>query len=160
MRGLWWDLRLGIRALIRARGFSTVAVGMLAIGIGATTTMFSAIEGVLLRPLPYREPDRLVAAWESRSAEHIRGGVAAATSLDWKSSTRSLDELAAYRPWGFVLTGDGVPERILGARVSANLFTLLGVTPLLGRTFRPEEDRAGQPRVVLLSEELWRRSAL
>ena len=157
MAGLWWDLRIGFRALVRARGFTVVAVGILAIGIGATTTMFSAIEGVLLRPLPYREPERLVAVWESSAAEHIRGGVAPATLLDWRAAAGSLEDLAAFRPWGVVLTGDAVPERILGARVSANLFPLLGVAPLLGRTFRAGEDLLGQPRTVLLSEELWRR---
>ncbi len=157
MAGLWWDLRIGFRGLLRARSFTVVAVGILAIGIGATTTMFSAIDGVLLRPLPYREPDRLVAVWESSAAEHIRGGVAPATLLDWRAAARSLDGLAGFRPWGFVLTGEGVPERILGARVSANLFPLLGVAPLLGRTFRTGEDLPGQPRTVLLSEELWRR---
>jgi putative ABC transport system permease protein len=113
---------------------------------------------VLLRPLPYEQPDRLVALRESDPRQDTRrAGVSAANFVDWRADNRTFADLAAYRPWGFVLTGQNEPERVLGARVSANLFSLLGVRAIAGRTFVPDEDRLGRDKVVLLSEELWRR---
>ena len=158
MTDLWQDVRYGIRVLVRARGFTIVTVLVLGLGIGASTTIFSAINGVLHRPLPYHEPDQLVTLSESNVRQKtLHAGASPANVLDWIQLNRTFDGLAAYRPWGFVLTGDGDPERVLGARVSANLFSLLGVTALHGRTFLPGEDRIGSDTVVLVSEELWRR---
>src|SRR3989442_1358835 len=165
MTDLWQDVRYGIRVLVRARGFTALTVIVLGLGIGASTTILSAVNGVLRRPLPYRNPQQLVAIWEFNVREggpsvreHTpRAAVSPPNFLDWRDLNRTFDGLAAYRPWGFVLTGDGEPERVLGARVSANLFSLLGVAALHGRTFLPGEDRIGSDTVVLVSEELWRR---
>jgi putative ABC transport system permease protein len=157
MSDLLQEIRHGVRALFRARGLTVATVIILGLGIGASTTIFSAVNGVLRRPLPYADPDRLVALWESNPRQHTdRAGVSAPDFVDWRGLTRTLEGLAAYRPWGFVLTG-GEPERVLGAKVTANLFPLLGVGALRGRTLLPEEDRLGNDNVVMLSEELWQR---
>jgi putative ABC transport system permease protein len=154
---MWQDLRYGIRTIARTPAMSAAIAITLGLGVGASTTVFSAIHAVLLRPLPYMQPDRLVIVRESdRRQESGRTGVSAANFVDWRASNPAFDGLAAYRPWGFVLTGDNEPERLAGARVSDDLFSLLGLTPIAGRTFVPGDDREGQ-RVVLLSEELWRR---
>ena len=165
MTDLWQDVRYGIRVLVRARGFTALTVIVLGLGIGASTTIFSAVNGVLRRPLPYRDPQQLVAISEFNVREGVpgvrehtpRAVVSPPNFLDWRDLNRTLDGVAACRPWGFVITGDGEPERVLGARVSANLFSLLGVAPLHGRVFLPDEDRVGNDSVALLSEELWRR---
>jgi putative ABC transport system permease protein len=155
MRELAHEIRYATRVLLRARGSTFALVIILGVGIGASTTIFSAVNGVLRRPLPYVDPDRLVALSESHRQLTERAAVSAANFVDWKELNRTFDALAAYRHWGFVLTGEGGPERVLGARVSANLFVLLGVHALYGRTFLPDDHRAAT--VVLLSEELWRR---
>jgi putative ABC transport system permease protein len=152
------DLRFAVRMLRRNPGFAIAAVMTLALGIGGSTAIFAVIHAVLLRPLPYPHPDRLVALSES----NLRGGISnAAVSppnlIDWISQSRTLENIAAYRYWGFVLTGAGEPERLSGARVSARLFPLLGVKLILGRTFLPEEDQFGGNPVVLVHEGLWRR---
>ncbi|MEJ7809333.1 MAG: ABC transporter permease [Gemmatimonadaceae bacterium] len=159
------DVRYGIRILIRARGFTAVAVTILGLGIGATTTLFSAINGVLRRPLPYDHPDRLVAISEFTPGQlATQPGTSAANFADWRELNRTFSGVAAYRRWGFVLGGGCAPgrgscepERVLGARASANLFSLLGVRAVHGRTFLPDEDGVGRPGVALVSEELWRR---
>jgi putative ABC transport system permease protein len=158
MSNLWQDVRYGFRVLLRAPGFTTLAVLILGIGIGASTTIFSAINGVLLRPLPYADPDRLVTLWESNPHQPTaRAGTSAPAFIAWRDGNRTFDGLAAYRLWGFDLSGTGEPERLLGARVSANLFSLLSVSALRGRGFVASDESPAQPRVVLLSEELWRR---
>ena len=158
MHDLWQDVRYGVRVLGRARGFTAVVVLILGIGIGASTILFTAINGVLLRPLPYVAPDRLVALRESNAAQPAeRASVSAPNFVDWSAQTRAMEGLAAFRSWGFVLTGADEPERVVGARVSDNLFSLLGVRPLRGRTLVPGDARPGSHRVVLLSEGLWRR---
>jgi putative ABC transport system permease protein len=152
---VWQDMRHGIRVLLRAPRVTAISVITLGVGIGASTTIFSALNGVLLRPLPYHEPSRLVALGESNPAVGAERRVSAPDFIDWWNLNRTLDRIAAYRPWGFVLTGSEGPERVLGARVSATLFPLLGVGALHGRTFLPDEDRFGSHHVVLVSEELW-----
>jgi len=152
------DVRYGVRVLLRDRGFTIVTILILALGIGASTALFSAINGILLRPLPYRQPDRLVAAWESSPNKlSARAGTSASAFTVWAERSRTFDGFAAYRSWGFDLTGAADPERIRGARVSGNLFSLLGAPPLLGRTLVPEDGLPGRQQVVLLSEELWQR---
>jgi putative ABC transport system permease protein len=151
-------MRFAIRSLLKAPGFSAAVIVTLAIGLGANAALFAVVNRILLRPLPYPDPAQLVAVGETRVPFRGRPGPASApTFLAWQRETRTLERLAAYRPWGFVLTGSGEPERLIGARVSADLFPLLGVTPLLGRTFRPEEDAFGRPRVAVVSEALWQR---
>src|SRR5437879_910512 len=144
-------MRRAIRSLGKAPGFSAAVVLTLAIGLGANAALFAVVNRILLRPLPYPDPARLVAVGETRHGLGGRPGPASApVFLAWQRASRTLERLAAYRAWGFVLTGSGEPERLAGARVSAGLFPLLGVTPLLGRTFTPDEDRFGAPRVALV----------
>ena len=146
-------MRLAIRSLGRAPGFSAAVVLTLAIGLGANAALFAVVNRILLRPLPYPDPANLVAIGETRDRAGGRPGPSSAPAfLAWQRENRTVERLAAYRAWGFVLTGNGEPERLAGARVSAGLFPLLGVTPLLGRTFTPDEDLFGRPRVALVSE--------
>jgi putative ABC transport system permease protein len=151
-------MRLAIRSLLKAPGFSAAVVLTLAIGLGANAALFAVVNRILLRPLPYSDPARLVAVGETRDGARGRPGPASApVFLAWQREARTVERLAGYRPWGFVLTGSGEPERLTGARVSSDLFPLLGVTPIVGRTFTPEEDVFGRPRVALVSEGLWQR---
>jgi hypothetical protein len=151
-------MRLAVRSLLKAPGFSAAVVLTLAIGLGANAALFAVVNRILLRPPPYADPARLVAVGETRDGLRDRPGpVSAPTFLAWQRETRTIERLAAYRPWGFVLTGSGEPERLTGARVSADLFSLLGITPTLGRTFTPDEDVFGKPRVAVVSEALWQR---
>ncbi|MGH9832483.1 MAG: ADOP family duplicated permease, partial [Blastocatellia bacterium] len=155
---LWQDLRYGARMLAKQPGFTLIVVLTLALGIGANTAIFSVVNAVLLRPLPYEAPDRLVYIWDSNpTAGFSRFASSPPNFADWRRQQQSFEHLAAFMSWNFNLTGRGEPERLQGARVSAELFPLLGVKPLLGRAFSPEEDKAGNNRVVLLSQALWRR---
>jgi putative ABC transport system permease protein len=158
MRDLLPDLRWALRALRRRPGFTALAVITLALGIGANSAIFSVVRAVLLRPLPYAEPDRLVSL-------HTRG--LAFAQGDWLSQPEiadiaaqpSLEGVAAYSDGvALNLTGRGEPERAIGAAATASLFSLLGISPLVGRTVRPEEDLPDGPSVVVLSHGFWRRS--
>ncbi|MBZ5514175.1 MAG: ABC transporter permease [Acidobacteriia bacterium] len=150
------DVRYGLRMLAKNPGFTAVAVLTLALGIGANTAIFSVVNGVLLRPLPYPEPDRLVRIYE-RSAQFNVMSVAYPNFLDWERTNRSFAGLAAYRGESFNFTGTGQPEQIPGAVVAANFFSVLDVKPLLGRTFTSDEDRQGANPVAMVSEGLWKR---
>jgi putative ABC transport system permease protein len=156
MSELLHDLRYAVRTLRRTPGFVVAAVLTLGLGIGGSTAIFGLVNAVLLRPLPYQDPDRVMAVGESSTASGPEPGVSPANFVDWEARSRTL-ELAAFRYWGFVLTGLGEPERIVGARVSASLVSVLGVNPILGRTFSREEDRFGGQRVVLVRQDLWER---
>src|SRR5262245_10974506 len=150
------DLRYGMRTLRRNPGFTFVAVLTLALGIGANTAIFSVVNAVLLRSLPYREPDRLVMLSYYREREGARLATGS-FYLDWRDQAKAFEQIAAYYFWTADLTGSGEPERLSAAFISANLFATLGVDPVLGRAFTPEEDTYGGPRAVILSEGLWRR---
>ena len=157
------DLRYAVRALRRTPGFSLTAVAILAIGIGAATTIFTVVNGVLLRPLPYREPERLAMIWNDlgEGAQSLPA-VSALDFLDYQERTRAFAGFAAASGPGLVrlrgnLTGDGDPERVDLSPVTASFFPLLGVAPALGRTFTAEEERPNGPRVALLSHRLWQR---
>ena len=150
------DLRHGLRTLAKNPGFTTVAVLTLALGIGANTAIFSVINGVLLNPLPYPQPDQLVMLY-SRTAEFPRSSTSYPNFLDWTRDSHSFSALAAYRDDNFNLTGMGEAERVPAGMVSAAFFPLLGVQPPLGRTFLPEEDQLGVPPVVLISRGFWER---
>jgi predicted permease len=156
VRTLLQDWRYGWRMLARNPGFSAVAVLTLALGIGANTAIFSVVNAILVRPLPYRNPEQLVWVWE-KSPQGRQAGVAPATFLDWREQSRLFEQLAAYDFEGFSLTGVAEPESVVGAWASANFFLLLGVEAALGRTFSPSEDRPGGERVVVLSHSLWQR---
>jgi putative ABC transport system permease protein len=155
MDTLLQDLRYGARALLRSPGFTAVAVMTLALGVGANTAIFSVVHGVLLRPLPYREPDRLVLAWETRGPR--RAAVTAPDFVDWKAQNQVFETLAARDAITANLTGAQEPERAEGRRVTADYFPMLGARPEHGRLFTADEARAGANRVVLLSHSLWQR---
>ena len=146
------DARYGARTLLRAPVFSLVAVVTLALGIGANTAIFSVVNAVLLRPLPYRNADRLVVALHSGSDP-----VAPANYIDWRDQSRSFQAMAAAEYWSANLTGSEAPEHLLGLRVTPNLLPMLGVDPLLGRQFAAGEDRKGAEHEVVLSYRLWQR---
>jgi predicted permease len=151
------DFRYAVRALRRTPGFTIVVLLVLALGIGAATAVFSIVDGVLLAPLPYSEPDRLVRVYETAPASQgfeIRS-VANPTLPQWKSRVRSLEGLAGFSGWTFDLSGNGRPEQLTGAVATTEFFRLLRVEPYLGRLFSPEEEVPGGPKVVLLSHQLW-----
>ncbi len=155
----WRDLHYGARMLLKNPGFTVIAVLALALGIGANTAIFSVVNAVLLRPLPYYDPQRLVVVTEDSEKDGVRGGEYAG-SIDyilWQAESTVFDNLVVFN-WGNIfLTGRGEPERFDSVRATANLFPALGVAPQLGRAFTPEEDRPGGPRVVILSHALWQR---
>ncbi len=153
---LFQDVRYGLRMLAKSPGFTAVAIITLALGIGANTALFSVVNGVLLNPLRYAEPDRLVALF-SRDRNFTRSSISYPNFLDWVRDNRSFSALAAYRNDDFNLTGMGEPERLPVEMVSASFFPLLGVKPVIGRPFRPEEDQVGAAPVVLISSGLWNR---
>src|SRR5688500_16145261 len=154
---LWQDARVAFRSSLRDRGMVLVALLSLAIGIGATTAIVSTVDSVLLRPLPYRDPDRIVMVWEEASFLGFPENTPApANYFDWIERNRVFEGMAATVPARANFTGDGTPERVLGRRVTANFFEVLGVRPMLGRTFTEEEDRQAAP-VVIISHSLWQR---
>jgi putative ABC transport system permease protein len=155
VEALLQDLKYGLRMLARNRGFTAVAVLTLALGIGANTAIFSVVNGVLLSPLPYRQPNQLMALYSKMQG--LRTSVAYPNFLDWERDNHSFSAMAAYVGDDFNLTGKGEPERVPGERISANFFTLLGVKPVIGRTFRSEEDQLGATPVALLSGGFWKR---
>jgi predicted permease len=150
------DIRYGLRQLRKSPGFAAVAVLTLALGIGANTAMFSVVDTILLRALPYQDPSQLVLVSETESvAPGDELGVAAQEFLDYRDQNRSFSSVAAFESSGFNLTGEGQPQRIRAARVSASTFPTLGVSPLMGRAFTTGEDRSGSGNVVELSYSLW-----
>ena len=159
MQTLWQDLRYGARILLKKHGFTLIAVLTLALGIGANTAIFSVVNSVLLRPLPYPNAERLMTIWEDHRARN--GPVNEWTSPtgfeDWRDQAKSFDHVVALQDWQPTLTGQGDPEQLVGALVSHDTFAMLGVTPALGRSFRPEEDQRGVESVVIISHGLWRR---
>lgn len=151
------DLRFSFRTLLKSPGFTLAAILMLALGIGANTAIFSAVDTVLLRPAPYKNADRVVMLWEKRPKEgSMEGLIAPADFFDWRSQTSTLDHVAAVDSDHFNLTGSGAPVALRGARVTSGFFEALGVQPALGRTFRVTEEQAGEDHSVLLSHELWK----
>ena len=158
METLWQDLRYGWRALRRNPGFAIVAIITLAIGIGANVTIFSVINGVLLRPLPFPESKRLVTVWETDSERNVvRGTASPAEFLDWQEMNHSFENLSGWRGLYFTITGSGDPERVWGSEVSGNFFRMLKVTPQLGRDFEKDDEQPGHAPVVILTDGLWRR---
>jgi putative ABC transport system permease protein len=158
MQTLWQDLRFGARMLLKQPGFTLIAVITLALGIGANTAIFSVVNAVLLRPLPYQNPEQLAMVW-GKLPTHVSGNIGASAPefADYRDQNLVFSSVAAYTSTSFNLSGVGEPERIVGTTVSASLFPLLDVQPALGRAFLNEEDRPGHDRVVILSHGLWRR---
>ncbi|SPF41757.1 conserved membrane hypothetical protein [Candidatus Sulfotelmatobacter kueseliae] len=156
MTQLLQDVRYALRQLHKSPGFTAIAVLTLAIGIGASTAIFSVVDTVLLRPLPYQQPERLALVTETLPAMATdEVGVSAGEYQDYRDRNHSFSQVAAYESAGFNLTGAGQPLRINAASVSASLFPLLGVSPELGRSFTADEDRYGAGNVVVLSHALW-----
>ena len=159
MKTLTDNIRYSSRVLRKSPAFTIVSILTLALGVGASTALFSVVDTVLLRPLPYYQPDQLVTVTETlpeMGTDEI--GVAAGEYQDYRAQNRSFSQVAAYEREGFNLTGAGQPLRVNAARISASTFPLLGVSPRLGRPFTDDEDRSGADKVVVLSYGLWRRS--
>jgi putative ABC transport system permease protein len=157
MTTLLHDLRYALRTLVQRPGFTVVAVLTLALGVGANTAIFSLVSAVLVRPLPYRDAERLVVVWEDATAAGIpRDDVANANYADWKAQNRVFEDVAAFDQRVFDLAGAGEPEKVYAFAVTHNFFGVLGVEPALGRGLLPDDDRAGANRVTVISHELWR----
>lgn len=157
MKDFIQDLRYAVRMMIKAPGLAAVAVIILALGIGANTAIFSVVNGVLLKPLPYRDPGRLVMVWAKNPKGIPRNQVSAPNFLDWKNRNHAFEDMAAFTGWDFTLTGLGEPEKLAGVNITANLFSVLGVGPAIGRDFQSDEGRTGGAQAVILSHGLWQR---
>jgi putative ABC transport system permease protein len=158
METFWQDLRFGFRQLLGKPGFAAIATLSLALGIGANTAIFSLVDAVLLRPLPFHDPDRLVMVWEDAAKIGFpRNTPAPANYADWKAQNRVFEDMAAINWRSFNLTDDGEPEKVEAQAVTANFFPLLGVKPELGRVFTGEEDQPGRNNVAVISYGLWQR---
>lgn len=160
METLFRDIRYGCRMLLKKPGFTAIAALTLGLGIGANTAIFSVVNAVLLRPLPYRQPDRLVEIWETNPLKGWKDAPAApANFYDWEQQNEVFEGMANYSPspGNFVLAGRDAPERLRGQTVSGNLFSVLGAKAALGRIFLPEETWKGKNEVVVLSHSLWKR---
>ena len=157
MGALWQDLRYAARMLRRNTGFAAVALLTLALGIGANTAIFSVVQAVLLRPLPYHDPDRLVVVMGSSTRRGGQDPSAPGTYYEWREQNKVFDSIAAAEAWDVNMTGGDRPEQVPAMHVSANLFETLGVKPFLGRTFLPEDEPLGSHQVAVLSYGLWQR---
>jgi putative ABC transport system permease protein len=153
---LWQDLRFGARTLGRHPGFAAVAVLTLGLGIGANAAIFSVVNTVLLRPLPWAEPDRAIMIW-SRWISFDKTWVSSGEVMDYRRRAATLEQVAAWSDGQVNITGDGDPERVTAGEVTANTFSTLGVSPALGRTFTAQEDVPNGPRLVVLGHTLWSR---
>jgi predicted permease len=156
MNSFWQDVRYGLRVLSTNPGFTAIAILTLALGIGANTALFSVVNGVLLNPLPFANPDELVAVY-TKSPTFQESSISYPNFLDWQKDNHSFASLCAFRSDDFNMTGAGEPERVHTHMISAEFFTALGMQPLLGRAFRPEEDQVGAGPVAILSDGLWHR---
>ncbi|HET9839202.1 MAG TPA: ABC transporter permease [Candidatus Angelobacter sp.] len=150
------DLRYAVRMLARSPGFSVIAVLTLALGIGANTAIFSVVNGVLISPLPYHHPEQLVSIFQ-RIPNFENASISYPNFVDWRRMNTTLASIAAYRNAGYTLTGSGEPERVHGEMISAGFFEILGINPILGRTFSADDDRLGAEPTCLITEALWKR---
>src|SRR5882724_13717553 len=159
METILQDVRYGVRMLMKAPSFSIVATIALALGIGANTAIFSVVNAVLLKPLPFANSDQLMVVWETDSALGAQRSTASYPNFsDWRDQNHVFEHMASYHNNDFIMTGRGESSRLQGAVVNADLFPLLGVTPLIGRGFLPDEDKPGESgRVVVLSQGLFQK---
>src|SRR6266404_3393238 len=158
MKDLIQDLRYGARMLVKKPGFTLVAIITLALGIGANTAIFSVVNAVLLRPLPFLQPERLAMVNTTNLARGITNfGTAMPDFRAWRDRNQTFEKMAAFSTTNFNISGTTEPERVAGAQVSADLFAVLGVAPIRGRGFTAEEEIFGKHHVVIVSEALWRR---
>ena len=156
MSNFWLDIRFAFRVLLHNRGFATIAILTLALGIGANTALFSVVNGVLLNPLPFPDPDRLYAIY-AKTSTFAQGSISYPNFEDWQRQNHSFAFLGAFRSDDYNLTGSGEPERLHAHMVSADFFPAYGINPLIGRVFHPEEDRIGAEPVLILGDGLWKR---
>jgi putative ABC transport system permease protein len=158
MDTLWQDLRYSVRMLRRNPGFAAVAILTLAIGIGVNIVIFSVVNGILLKPLPFPDSHRIVTIWETDANRNVTRGVASAPEfLEWRDMNHVFQELSASRALSFAITGSGDPEQVWGLQVSGNFFRMLRVTPIIGRDFTPEDEQVGHEQVVVVGYGLWQR---
>jgi putative ABC transport system permease protein len=159
MENFWQDIRYGIRMLLKAPSFSIVATIALALGIGANTAIFSVVNAVLLRPLPFSNSEQLMNVWETDPTRgYQRGSASYPNFVDWREQNHVFEHMASYHTNDFIMTGRGESTRLQGAVVNADLLPLLGVAPAIGRGFLPDEDKPGERgRVVLLSQQLFQK---
>ena len=156
MAALWQDLRLGLRVLATRPAFTVVAVLTLALGIGATTAIFSIVHAVLLKPLPYDDPDKLVLVWETHHGYGLPLMYASPPNYtDWRERNQVFDEVAVFRPGKYFLHQQDTPLRVPGSQISSSLFQVLRASPHAGRLFTPDDDRSGAEPVALLGYDLW-----
>src|SRR6266478_6590193 len=155
METLFKDIRYGIRSLLKQPEFSLIATITLALGIGANTAIFSVVRGVLLRPLPFSESDRLIGIRESKEGEGHDNPMAWRSFAEFRDKAQTLESIAAYVNWNPDIEQADGTIRVQGAQVSQSYFKVLGVHPLLGRDFTPEDDKVGAPRTAMLGYELW-----
>src|SRR5215471_7275283 len=156
IESLFQDLRYGFRMLVRSPGFAVIAIVTLALGIGANTTIFSVVNGVLINPLPFHDSDQLVSLFEE-IPNFKNGSISYPDFVDWQRMNRTFTAIAAYRSQGFNLSGQDEPERLQGEMVAAGFFEILGVNALHGRTFTPQDDHLGANPTVMITEGLWKR---
>src|SRR5258708_1222699 len=158
MEALLQDLRYAVRLLVKRPGFTAVVVLALGLGIGANSAIFSVVNALLLRPLPYRASERLVWIWEQNLGNNIKEEPASPPNLaDWRNQCTSFDGVTGFSRAGITLTSDAEPEQIPAAAITGDFFSVLGVDPVLGRAFLPEEDTPGNNHVVILSHGIWQR---
>ena len=151
------DVRFAVRQLTKAPGFAAVAGLTIALGIGATTAIFSVVHAVVLQPLPFPEPDRLMVIGEDFEGRGVPSDVSVGNFIDWRTHAKSFSALGALSYFSANLSDEGGPERVLGGRVTHTWFTAMGVAPQQGRVFTSSEDAPGRDRVVVLSHRLWTR---
>ena len=158
----WRDVRFGVRALVHSPVFTVVTVLSLALGIGANTAIFSVVNGLLLRPLPFPESERIVDVWHTPPQQSFPGldkfSVSPANYLDWKAQSSAFEQMAVYGYSGFSLSTSNDPLPLIGAAVSSDFFSVLRVNAMQGRTFTPDEERAGRDQVAVISHKLWERA--
>jgi len=159
MGTLWQDVRYGLRMLLKSPGFTLAAVASLALGIGANTAVFSVVNAVLLKALPYQESEGIVLAWgDDPKNDNHRGQVSFTDVDDWRQQNNVFEEISTYTDWRPILSGvGGEPERIPAMQIGDGYFKVMRGQPLLGRVFTPEEQQAGKDFVIVLGHGLWQR---
>lgn len=158
MRALWQDLRYGLRTLLKKPGFSLVAIIVLALGIGANTAIFSVVYGILLRPLPYKDPDRIITVWQNDPKTGVNQvDCSPANFIDWRDRNQVFEQMAVAEPFSHDLTGQGEPESFSSWLVSEGFFQVLGASVLYGRAFQADDYQPGNDRVVVIGHGLWQR---
>ena len=156
MTGLWNDARFALRGLLRAPGFTVITIGTLALGIGATTAIFTVVNGVLLKPLPFEDPDALVGIWHSSPGQGVSDlNSSNGMYFTYRDENRVFEDIGFWGEEPISVTGLGEPEELPGMRVTVGLLPLLRVEPMLGRRFTEEDDAPGAPETVMLSHAYW-----